>query len=72
MIVPWLTPRVSTLKMLLASLASPFFTTSTRVSLKRAAVWTKRAAGRACNPTLLVIVSCRSATALTASFFAVV
>src|SRR5437588_3455629 len=65
MVVPWLTPRVSTLRMLFASRTAPSLTTSTRVSLKRAAVWTNSAAGRACRPTLFVLVSCRSMIAAT-------
>ena len=47
-------------RMLFAFRAVPSFTTSMRVSLKRAAVCTKSAAGRACRPTLFVIVNGRS------------
>src|SRR5205809_2671909 len=49
--------------MLFASRTVPSFTTSILVSLNRAAVCTKSAAGRACRPTLFVIVSGRSVIA---------
>jgi len=66
-VVPWLTPSVSTLRMLLASRTVPSFTTSTRVSLKRAAVCTNSAAGLAWSPTLFMMVKRRSVMTLSSS-----